>query len=505
MTRCPRARVPLGLAAVATLGALAVWHSHTTCVPTVSVSVTAELLVSGLPLSPQTLLTDGATTEGRDVCFISIACSGDGNEEAKLAYGKDFSSNAGLSARLLFLAPQLLMCEAQERDVFIHWDRRYFQHSKPDQIHVDQGVGVQTSTTTLPPEPLQRWLDCGSHNNCWTLVGVKHVDPRRVTGRKGLCASTNPEGPSVNTMCGKRVARALHTRQVLGSVLRRHVQPDAATQAQVDAFASKHFAGVNVLAVVIRATDYADELKGWKAEGDPLSHPDCVSTGTSLVPTDRWIAQARAHLEMLPEPRRIFVAADNEASVAAMVAAFPPGTVVHTSADRTVGYGNGEDNDWFHCNDAEYHPTETDRVVHPWINRTCLRKQWRDILTEAQLVGSAERLLYWEGSMAKLAMLLHPSLPAWSVLDPTDTFHAAPLATPGVSAANRTAQMAATTVGARTAGREEVEAVPLGTDECRRVEEWVSATRGGCTVDGVSRCQNEARQYGITTSHFNSS
>lgn len=169
------------------------WYSHTTCVPTVSVSVTAELLVSGLPLSPQTLMTDGATTEGRDVCFISIACSGDGNEEAKLAYGKvrqtsllvdqlccvddgnaapsppaflhwrsnrvtkapcgwagevstprtltnslrlqDFSSNAGLSARLLFLAPQLLMCEAQGRDVFIHWDRRSVRPSPRSSCH----------------------------------------------------------------------------------------------------------------------------------------------------------------------------------------------------------------------------------------------------------------------------------------------------------------------------------------------------------------------------------
>jgi len=285
-----------------------------------------------------------------DVCFITTVCQAD-----------PYDDFGGIASYLLGTLVQLQRCHAWGKAPVVHWAQSFH-------------------------------APCGARGNCWEEVFEPVTPAEELRGRSGVCVRPWRYDLGAAGLRTRELAGRTELRRHLAPLLAAYVRPGRALRRRLEDFEARHLRGVHALGVHVRATDYQQEFN------------------ESLVPRQAWIEAARGRFERLPQPRRIFVASDNQAMVDALAEAFGGDVVLHTDAPRVQGGRDGEAADWLHCDDAGEAPGPR--------GRTCLARQWEGALADAWLLSKCEELVSWEGAVSKLAMLLNPELPVHPVLAP---------------------------------------------------------------------------------------
>ena len=96
----------------------------------------------------------------------------------------------------------------------------------------------------------------------------------------------------------------------VNKLIRQYVKPNSRVKEREDLFYRRNMAGFTLLGVQVRATDHWMEAKDHKL-------PSVIS----------WVERAREILETLPEPRKIFIASDNNEVIQKFIGVFGKETV----------------------------------------------------------------------------------------------------------------------------------------------------------------------------------
>ena len=96
----------------------------------------------------------------------------------------------------------------------------------------------------------------------------------------------------------------------VNKLIRQYVKPNSRVKERADLLYRRNMAGFTLLGVQVRATDHWMEAKDHKL-------PSVIS----------WVERAREILETLPEPRKIFIASDNNEVIQKFIGVFGKETV----------------------------------------------------------------------------------------------------------------------------------------------------------------------------------
>ena len=96
----------------------------------------------------------------------------------------------------------------------------------------------------------------------------------------------------------------------VSKLIRQYVKPNSRVKERADLLYRRNMAGFTLLGVQVRATDHSMEAKDHKL-------PSVIS----------WVERAREILETLPEPRKIFIASDNNEVIQKFIGVFGKETV----------------------------------------------------------------------------------------------------------------------------------------------------------------------------------
>lgn len=293
-------------------------------------------------------------------CFITLSCV------------RPRELGRGVAGYILAALPQIKRCTEMGRTPMVHWDDRALLHSEGP-------------------------VSCGHLRNCWEHGGLQPmVSSDILRGNGAICLDSISEGTATIVPLRADEIFARTESRSLVAPMQNHVRLKESLRHRVDEFHRSLFQGVHVLGVQVRATDYFGER----------SEP--------LVPSQTWVNVARRFFNAMQNPKRIFIASDNHASVQFFVDAFGKDTVIHTNASRA--HGRPQDGYAARRYTCQYAIDSPD----PWLERgeysACLKNNWEGVLEDIWLLARCERLVYWEGSVAKLAMLLNPSMPVHRVV-----------------------------------------------------------------------------------------
>lgn len=268
---------------------------------------------------------------------------------------KDGDDFAGVAGYLLATLGQMSYCHERGRPILVTWP-----------------------STSQPSS-------CGA-GDCWEVLFQRNTTAeQKLRGKSALC--TSPWEPFMNNEHANEIARDKQLRASVAQLAQVHLTPSKVIADRVTSFRMAHLKGRHVLGVQVRATDYSQEF------------------GEELVSEMSWISKIQRRFESMQDPKVIFVASDNNHMIKIIKDKFGAHQVVHSTAMRVEGRENGQAGDWFHCNGAGN------------VLTNCVQQQWRDVLTDIFLLAHTDELVYWEGSVAKLAMLLNPALKVTPVLE----------------------------------------------------------------------------------------
>lgn len=94
-------------------------------------------------------------------------------------------------------------------------------------------------------------------------------------------------------------------RKLVNDMITKYVRPQISIQVQVEQFYSKNMQGFNMLGVHVRGTDHWAETEE-----------------KTLPPVEQWIHDTQALFETMKEPKKIFIASDNDESIERFVQHF---------------------------------------------------------------------------------------------------------------------------------------------------------------------------------------
>lgn len=163
-------------------------------------------------------------------------------------------------------------------------------------------------------------------------------------------------------------------RKWVHDIIREHVRPQESIQSRMNQFYMEHMHGYNMLGVHVRGTDHAMEMEEKK-----------------LPAMEKWIQDAETIFKTLEEPKKIFLAGDNNEIIDRFVGYFEKDKVVYTSAIRANKYQslnpiNGQVKD--------IDPIETGSQV----------------LIDILLLAKCGHFLHAESSVATLASFFNPEM-----------------------------------------------------------------------------------------------
>ena len=96
----------------------------------------------------------------------------------------------------------------------------------------------------------------------------------------------------------------------INKLIKQYVKPNSRITDKVSKFYHRYLAGYTVLGVHVRGTDHWSE-----------------TIEQRLPPLMSWVKSAQAILETLPQPRKIFIASDNDEVIEKFVTFFGKQTV----------------------------------------------------------------------------------------------------------------------------------------------------------------------------------
>ena len=136
-------------------------------------------------------------------------------------------------------------------------------------------------------------------------------------------------------------------RMRINKLIKQYVKPNSRITDKVSKFYHRYLAGYTVLGVQVRGTDH------WRE-----------TIEQRLPPLMSWVKSARAILETLPQPRKIFIASDNDEVIENFVTFFGNQTVSFFNVFADTEYDT-----YFVNVHRPYHVlvTEVDRVFFVYI------------------------------------------------------------------------------------------------------------------------------------------
>eukprot|EP00929_Paragymnodinium_shiwhaense_P096724 TRINITY_DN58415_c0_g1_i1.p1 TRINITY_DN58415_c0_g1~~TRINITY_DN58415_c0_g1_i1.p1 ORF type:complete len:390 (-),score=64.07 TRINITY_DN58415_c0_g1_i1:1-1170(-) len=303
----------------------------------------AALIGSGVPALARVLAPSRGLQETPAVCFVTSSCQERGSQHC-----------CGIARYLISALEQIADCRALGAAAYVHWD------SSVNALCSD-GPGNCFLDYFKAPRSLDALQ--GANATCSTPVGAWCPGTRRAY----------------------HVGQDASLRQVAASIFAEEFVLRDELQRRVDTFVEKHFRGKQVLAVQIRATDYASEFR------------------ETLPSVQDWIAATREQFALLPQSRRLFVAADNDEVLQAFIDAFGADLVTFSDAVRLPHHNSPEQEPSQFCNTRLDLVTASERAA-------CRRRAAEGVLLDVWLLARCHTMLFWQGSVAKLALLANPKL-----------------------------------------------------------------------------------------------
>lgn len=290
-------------------------------------------------------------THEQPTCVVTIECFEGNNPDC-----------CGLAGYLLGTIQRIKACLDVGARPFVHWDAR---------LHTVCGSGS---------------------TNCWNNFFQPLVPIEGLSGRKSFCVDRGDiDDDEVQGSHAQEIAGNSNMRESLGHVLNNHVVLNSAIGSRVKSFAAEHFAGRHMLGIQVRATDYKLEF------------------GEDLIPAHVWIDAARKVFARMESPKGIFVAADNQYIIDEYKKEFPEDLVVALDAHRAPDYAA---HNWYSCGDRSY---DSANLRASESADTCKQEIGEEVLSDIWLLSSCDELVFWEGAVVKMALVLNPDLKATPV------------------------------------------------------------------------------------------
>jgi len=168
----------------------------------------------------------------------------------------------------------------------------------------------------------------------------------------------------------------------INRLIKQYVKPNSRIAEKVDKFYHQYLAGSTVLGVHVRGTDHWLE-----------------TTEKRLPPMMSWVKSAKTILETLPQPRKIFIASDNDEVIEKFVTILGKEKVVFTKAIRAKSY---------HSQDAPHDFNSMHKVADPYE-----RLMGTQVLMDILLLAKCDHFLHAESSVASLAAYFNPYMKSY--------------------------------------------------------------------------------------------
>jgi hypothetical protein len=175
------------------------------------------------------------------------------------------------------------------------------------------------------------------------------------------------------------IAANSERRSKLGAVFRKYFALQAPIASYVENIVKQNYKGRHVLGIHVRATDYSNEYR------------------ETLIRPSEWIAATRRILSRMPAPRTIYLAADNQEIIDLFRKTAFDAKLVFSNAIRPQSYNASG---WFNCN---------------FNDKDCIQRAAAGIIEDIWLLSRCDELLYWEGAVSRVALMVNPSLASTSI------------------------------------------------------------------------------------------
>jgi len=126
-------------------------------------------------------------------------------------------------------------------------------------------------------------------------------------GHPGLRPILNNSFKDRNKVAGFEDGDIITTevRMTINALIKQYVKPNSRITEKVDTFYHRYLAGYTILGVHVRGTDHWEE-----------------TIEKRLPPLMSWVKSAKTILETLQQPRKIFIASDNDEVIETFVTFF---------------------------------------------------------------------------------------------------------------------------------------------------------------------------------------
>ena len=195
-------------------------------------------------------------------------------------------NNMGFAALLLLTLDYIMLCSAlgNNRPV-IYWRSCHSACSSDPKVNswdwyfepVNRGLELQVERVLCPVSVRQIGELFQGHPGLRPILNNSFKDRTKVAGFE--------DGDIITSEVRLRINR----------LIKQYVKPNSRIAEKVDKFYHQYLAGSTVLGVHVRGTDHWLE-----------------TTEKRLPPMMSWVKSAKTILETLPQPRKIFIASDND-------------------------------------------------------------------------------------------------------------------------------------------------------------------------------------------------